>query len=79
MYTPIGDEGCLEDVPAVHTHTHTQCTPPLVEKAGVAPDVTLRFTVHNLALKPMDKVIQSPIRGPKKIDLGPTKNYMKQC
>ena len=33
-------EGCLEGGPAVNMLT--QCTPLLVEKAGVAPDVTLR-------------------------------------
>ena len=33
-----------EGGPAVYTLI--QCTPLLVEKAGVAPDVTLRFTAH---------------------------------
>ena len=35
-------EGCPEGNPAVYTLI--QCTPLLVEKAGVAPDVTLRLT-----------------------------------
>ena len=35
-------EGCLEGKCAVFTLI--QCTPLLVEKAGVAPDMTLRFT-----------------------------------
>ena len=34
--------GCPEGRPAVYTLV--QCTPLLVEKAGVAPDMTLRFT-----------------------------------
>ena len=37
-------EGCPEGGPAVYTLI--QCTPLLVEKAGVAPDQTLRFTIH---------------------------------
>ena len=64
-------EGCLEGMPTVYTLV--QCTPLLVEKAGVAPDVTLR--VHymqtskcagertTLALKPMGRVTQSPKQG----------------
>ena len=36
-------ESC-ESGPAVYTLI--QCTALLVEKAGVAPDVTLRFTAH---------------------------------
>ena len=53
----------MEGGPAVYTLI--QCTPLLVEKAGVAPDVTLRFTAHkqvsacertNLTLKPMGRV-----------------------
>ena len=35
-------EGCLKVEPAVYMLM--QCTPLLVEKAGVAPDLTLRFT-----------------------------------
>ena len=35
-------EGCPEGKPAVFTFIH--CTPLLVEKTGVAPDVTLSFT-----------------------------------
>ena len=44
-------------------------TPPLMEKATVAPDVTLRFTVQpcksagkrtTLALKPMGRVTRNP-------------------
>ena len=38
VYTPIGDEGCPEGEPVVYTLV--QCTPLLVEKADVAPDVT---------------------------------------
>ena len=37
-------EGCPEGRPAVYTLI--QCTPLLVEKAGVAPDVTFRLTAH---------------------------------
>ena len=37
-------EGYLEGGPAVYMLI--QCTPLLVEKAGVAPDMTLRFTTH---------------------------------
>ena len=37
-------EGCPEGGSAVYTSI--QCTPLLVEKAGVAPDVTLRFTAN---------------------------------
>ena len=37
-------DGCLEGGPAVHTLI--QCTPLLVEKAGVEPDVTLSFIAH---------------------------------
>ena len=50
-----------------------QCTALLVEKAGVAPDVTLRFTTCKqvsvqareppLALKPMGRVTLSPKQG----------------
>ena len=39
---PILSEGCLEGGPAVYMPI--QCTPLLVKKAGVPPDVTLRFT-----------------------------------
>ena len=34
----------VEGEPAVHMLI--QCTPLLVEKAGVAPDMTIRFIVH---------------------------------
>ena len=34
-------EGCPEDEPVVNMFI--QCTPPLVEKTGAAPDVTLGF------------------------------------
>ena len=37
-------EGCPEGDSAVYMLT--QCTPLLVEKTGVAPDLTLRFTAH---------------------------------
>ena len=38
-------EGCLEGEPDIDMLI--QCTPLLVEKAGVVPDVTIRFTLHN--------------------------------
>ena len=37
-------EGCPEGESAVYVLK--QCTPLFVEKAGVAPDMTLRFTMH---------------------------------
>ena len=37
-------EGCPEGGPAVYTLI--QCTPLLVEKAGVVPDMTLRLTTY---------------------------------
>ena len=37
-------EGCPEGGPAVYTLI--KCTSLLVEKAGIAPDVTLRFTTQ---------------------------------
>ena len=42
----MNKQGGLEGEPAAHT---LQCTPLLVEKAGVASDVALRITVHKQA------------------------------
>ena len=57
-----GDEGCLEGDPAVHMPI--QFTPLLDERAGVAPDVTCRFSGHKgkriiLAFKTMGTVRRS--------------------
>ena len=41
-YTPISDELCLEG----ESLTFLQLIMLLVEKAGVAPDITFRFTVR---------------------------------
>ena len=78
--------GCPKGKPALYTFI--QYTPLVVEKAGVAPHITIKFTMHGqvsvqsagqrttLTLKPMGASIQS--RGNQwhqKIDFGPTKQF----
>ena len=77
-------EGCLEGRPA--GYTLIQCTALSVEKAGVAPDITLRFTTRKQisvqAREPpwlwnpwvgSHKVQNGGNQWPHKMDLGPTK------
>ena len=71
--------------------TAGNCTPPLVKKAGVPPDVTLRFTVgKQVGIQARESPwLWNPWGGwhivqnwgnhwPHKMDLGPTKNFKKE-
>ena len=82
-------EGCLEGRPAVYTLI--QCTPLLVEKADVSPDMTLRFTTCNQVSvqarespwlwNPWGGSHEVQNRGNQwhhKMDLGPTKKFLKK-
>ena len=82
-------EGCLEGGPDVYMLI--QCTSLLVENAGVAPDMTLKFTMHMQASmqarepswlwNPWGGSHEVQNRGNHwrhKMDHGPTKIYFKE-